>query len=101
MKSAVRTAVVLFVAAAGCAAFRVIGDAVTFPWSDDWTEPLLKLVFWVAPCAVMLRIWGVPDYRAVARELGLTGMPARGYGFGLAASVPIVLAVPFGRDLHG
>ena len=100
MSSALRTLVVLAVAAAACAAFRVVGDALNLPWSDDWTEAALKVAFWVAPCAIALRLWGMRRYGDVAQALGLTRVVARGYGFGLAASLPMIAALPFAGSLH-
>jgi membrane protease YdiL (CAAX protease family) len=93
-------AVVLLVVIAGVAAFRVLGDVVTFGFSDDWSEALLKLSLWVAPCALLLRLWGAGGYRAVAAELGLTGPVARGYAFGCVASLPMVVTLPFGATLR-
>jgi len=101
MKAALRALLVLAMVVAGCAAFRALGTVANFPWSDDWTEALLKIGLWVAPVAIALRMWGARGYREVGAALGLTGVPARGYLFGAAACVPVLAAWPLGRALHG
>lgn len=79
----------VLVVVAAWAAFRQFGDVI----SDDWSEALVKLAFWVVPCAIALRVWGARTYRDVGVELGLTGSVLRGLGFALAASLPMLIAL--------
>src|SRR3954470_8151761 len=93
MTRGTRTAVVLLLVIAGWAAFRQFGNTVRFPISDDWFEALLKMAFWVAPCAIALRLLGARRYRDVAAELGLINSAWRGYLFAIAASLPMLVPV--------
>jgi len=93
MKSALRAAAVFVVVVAGWAAFRQFGNTIRFPFSDDWSEALLKLAFWVVPCVIALRFWGARTYGRVAAELGLTSAVVRGLGFALVASLPLLIAL--------
>jgi len=95
MSRAARATVVMLVVVAGWAAFRQVGAALTLPWSDDWTDAVLKLTFWVAPCAIALRLFGAGSYREVAAELGLAGRAWVGVAFGLVALVPLLAVMAF------
>ena len=58
-------------------------------------EGLLKVALWVVPPVLFLMAVGRQNLRQTWRELGL-GAPARaGYAFGLMATVPMALALPF------
>ncbi len=69
------------------------------PWpllDDVWVEGLLKGVVWVIPSILILIAAYRLSLHEACRELGFTSSPVRGYGFGLLATIPMALAVPFG-----
>jgi membrane protease YdiL (CAAX protease family) len=69
------------------------------PWRalDDVTvEGLLKGLVWVIPSVLVLIAVRRLSLHEAWRELGLDSSAARGYGFGLLATMPMVLALPFG-----
>jgi membrane protease YdiL (CAAX protease family) len=80
-------------------AFRVI-ERPDWALLSDATEGMLKLVLWVVPCLLAIRWTDRVGYRDVFAELGLDAGIARGYGFGLAATLPmlVVFAVPGPRE---
>ena len=90
--------------AAGVLVFTYIA-ARTFWWLSDqswrllddvWFEGLLKTVVWVIPSVVVLIAIRRLTLHEALRELGLEASALRGYGFGLLATVPMMLALPFG-----
>jgi membrane protease YdiL (CAAX protease family) len=66
---------------------------------DVWIEGLLKSVVWVVPALLLPILARRLSLHESWRELGLDASALRGYGFGLLATVPMVLALPFSR-LH-
>lgn len=69
------------------------------PWralDDVWIEGLLKGLVWVIPSVLVLIAVRQLSLHEAWRELGLESSAARGYGFGLLATLPMVLALPFG-----
>ncbi|HEX7780375.1 MAG TPA: CPBP family intramembrane glutamic endopeptidase [Vicinamibacterales bacterium] len=69
------------------------------PWralDDVWIEGLLKGLVWVIPAVLVLIAVRRLSLHEAFGELGLDSSMARGYGFGLLATVPMVLALPFG-----
>lgn len=79
--------------------------ARTFWWLSDqswrllddvWFEGLLKTIVWVFPSVIVLIAIRRLTLHESWRELGLEASVVRGYGFGLLATVPMLLALPFG-----
>src|SRR5262245_57704494 len=69
------------------------------PWrglDDVWIEGLLKGLVWVIPSVLVLIAVRKLSLHEAWRELGLESSAVRGYGFGLLATMPMVLALPFG-----
>jgi membrane protease YdiL (CAAX protease family) len=69
------------------------------PWrllDDASAEGVVKSLVWVIPSVLLLIVARRLSLHEAWRELGLDGSAARGYGFGLLATVPMVLALPFG-----
>jgi membrane protease YdiL (CAAX protease family) len=101
-----RSIVVLAVVALAYAAFRVLGAPGRLPFGPSWadaTEGVLKIGLWVLPCALVLRAMGASSYREVLAELGMSGGDTRigrGYAFGLLASLPMLVILPFGLPAH-
>jgi membrane protease YdiL (CAAX protease family) len=67
---------------------------------DVWFEGLLKTLVWVGPAVLVLILIRRLTLHEAWRELGLDGSAIRGFGFGLLATVPMVLVLPFGQ-LYG
>jgi membrane protease YdiL (CAAX protease family) len=64
---------------------------------DVWFEGLLKTLVWVGPAVLVLILIRRLTLHEAWRELGLEASVVRGYGFGLLATLPMALAVPFGQ----
>lgn len=64
---------------------RPIGDSA-------FLEGLFKLLVWVGPCVVVTMIWALASLHDAWRQLGLHGPVARGFTFGLIATIPMALA---------
>src|SRR5262245_48914271 len=95
-----RASGILLVVVAGLALFRALGNSALFPWSDDLTDAVLKLVLWIVPCTYLLWLARGRSVRGALSQLGLDGAPVRGYGFGLLASVPMLVVPLLGTPLH-
>jgi len=92
--SAARRAVFAFgLVLAAYVAFRVIGEPVEI-------EGLVKVGLWVGPCIFALALTGPGTRNYEVRELGLHSSPTIGYGFGLFAALPTVVALPFTTTAH-
>ena len=61
-------------------------------------EGLLKVALWVVPCVLITRLAFRESLAGAWRALGLHGSPARGYFFGLAATLPMAIVVVVGRS---
>ena len=90
--------------AAGAILFTYLA-ARAFWWVTDqpwrlldvvWIEGLLKGLVWVVPAVLILIGVRRLSLHEAFRELGLDSSMARGYGFGLLATMPMVLTLPFG-----
>jgi CAAX protease family protein len=92
MKSPWRAALAVAVVVGAYLAFRAAGVPTT-------SEGVAKIVLWVVPCALALRLAGARSYGDVLDELGLRRGLAIGYGFGLMATVPTLVLLPFGGSL--
>jgi membrane protease YdiL (CAAX protease family) len=57
------------------------------------SEGLLKIALWVVPCLLITRLALRTSHLSAWRALGLAGAPARGYLFGLLASLPMAAVV--------
>jgi hypothetical protein len=98
-----RPFLVFAVVIAAYLAFRVIGQPGRLPFGAAWadvTEGALKILLWVVPCALALRAMGARTYGAVLNELALGREAWRGYGFGLVASLPMLVILPLGMPAH-
>jgi membrane protease YdiL (CAAX protease family) len=68
-------------------------------WADS-AIGLTKVVLWVLPSLLILMVAGRHGPAAGVRRLGLShGLP-QGYAFGLAATLPMALVIPFGGWPH-
>jgi membrane protease YdiL (CAAX protease family) len=63
---------------------------------DPSAEGIVKSLVWVIPSILILIGARRLSLHEAWRELGLQASPARGYAFGLLATMPMVLAVPLG-----
>jgi membrane protease YdiL (CAAX protease family) len=100
------TAVLFAVVLLAYLAFRLLGRPGTWQLAADdttglvWTEGLIKIGLWVVPCLLVLRVTLRVGYAGVFDALGLGGGAARGYLFGLIATVPMLLVLPLERPLR-
>jgi membrane protease YdiL (CAAX protease family) len=86
---------ILFTYLAARAFWWVTGE----PWrilDVVWIEGLLKGLVWVIPAVLVLIAVRRLSLHEAFSELGLDSSAARGYGFGLVATMPMVVALPFG-----
>jgi len=94
----VSAVVALFVVFLSVRAFWWIGSQPVPVLDAVWLgEGLLKLALWVVPCVFITRIALRESLAGAWRALGMHGSPARGYLFGLAATLPMAIVVLFGR----
>jgi membrane protease YdiL (CAAX protease family) len=97
-------AVALFaIVLVGYLAFRVI-DTDSWPLESAPAEGLLKVGLWVVPCLLILRFRERVGYRGVWAMLGLGRGLARGYLFGLVATLPMLVVLangPLGGSFAG
>jgi membrane protease YdiL (CAAX protease family) len=63
---------------------------------DASAEGVVKSLVWVIPSVLVLIAIRRLSLHEAWRELGLDSSAARGYAFGLLATLPMVLALPFG-----
>jgi hypothetical protein len=99
MTPRLRAAFAIAVVAAAYLTFRLLGQPARLPLGPEWadvTEGLLKIVVWVVPCALALRVAGLTTYREIQDELGLGIGAGRGYAFGLVATLPMFAILPLG-----
>ena len=93
MSSRRQWAIALFaVALAAYIAFRLVD---THAWRFDvhLADALLKIGLWVLPCVLVLRASEHTGYRRVLAVLGLGSGIVRGYSFGFAATLPMLVAL--------
>jgi CAAX protease family protein len=96
-----------FVSLAGVAAlylaFRAFGRLDVFV-DSNWAEAgegVSKILLWVVPTIVLVRVTGAArDLHGTFEALGLGARPAAGYRFGLLASLPMLAILPFGAPVR-
>jgi membrane protease YdiL (CAAX protease family) len=75
-------------------AFRMTGE-----WAEA-QEGVVKVLLWAVPCVAVIRLHQRVGYRAVLEQLGLGGGVARGYFFGLVATLPMLLVLQVAGPLR-
>jgi membrane protease YdiL (CAAX protease family) len=76
--------------------YRALGWFEFRPLQTPWSEGVLKLGVWALPSvAVLCLVWRQSVAKAVT-ELGLATNPLVGYGFALAASLPMLVGPAHG-----
>jgi membrane protease YdiL (CAAX protease family) len=76
--------------------YRALGWLELRPLQTPWSEGVLKLGVWALPSvAVLCLVWRQSVAKAVT-ELGLATNPLVGYGFALAASLPMLVGPAHG-----
>jgi membrane protease YdiL (CAAX protease family) len=76
--------------------YRALGWFDLRPLQTPWSEGVLKLGVWALPSvAVLCLVWRQSVAKAIT-ELGLATNPLVGYGFALAASLPMLVGPAHG-----
>ena len=88
-----RMALPLFTLFVTWLAIRAYWWSVSHPWPLlDWRwveEGLLKFIVWIVPALAIASVVAIRRRASLSHTLGLNGVPAKGYLFGLAATLPM------------
>jgi membrane protease YdiL (CAAX protease family) len=82
-------------------AFWAVLDGAAWPALDSATgQGLLKVALWAVPCVALIALIDRGGLRRAVSAVGLSRAAGSGYLFGLIATAPMALSLPFGEALR-